>query len=83
MHTPQLVTFGFAYRELHKWRTELVGTKKIELAMELGRVALETRRALKDIRSHIVDSLPPAPEYPSHITTEEAKREYDKSYLWS
>ncbi len=43
--------FIFAYAEFKKWRQELLGSKRIELAIQLGKVAIEIREAFKYARS--------------------------------
>jgi hypothetical protein len=45
--------FIFTYGEFKKWRTELLGTKKIELALRLGKAAIEVREAFKYASSFI------------------------------
>ena len=46
--------FIFAYKEFQKWRVQLLGTKKIELAIALGKSAIEVREAFKKARSPII-----------------------------
>ena len=43
--------FVLAYSEFKKWRHELLGSKRIEIAIQLGKVAIEIREAFKSARS--------------------------------
>lgn len=43
--------FIFAYFELNRWRKELIGGKKIEVAIQLGKAALKIRDSFVSARS--------------------------------
>jgi len=70
--------FVFAYQEFKKWRAELLGSKKIELAIKLGLTAFEVRKAFAQARPFMSYSKK-APEYRPNSTPEEMKHQ-DRAY---
>lgn len=69
--------FVFAYMEFKRWRNELLGSKRIELAIKLGKSALEVKQAFKEARNPLGTG---APEYKPESTLAEKRRqdlEYD------
>jgi len=68
--------FIFAYAEFKKWRTELLGSKKIEVALRLGKAAIEAREAFAGARNPFGQN---APEYKPNSTPDQ-KYQQDQEY---
>ncbi len=45
-----VVGLWFTAKELRKWRTELLGSKKVDAALRLGKTALSVKQAFKQAR---------------------------------
>lgn len=68
--------FIFAYAEFKKWRVELLGNKKIDLALRLGIAAIEVREAFKYARMFFRrGGEGKAPEYKAGSTPEEIEKQ--------
>lgn len=48
-----IVTLGIAYRELTRWRNELLGGKQLEILIEFGKSGIRVRNAFKQARMPI------------------------------
>lgn len=73
-----LFAITVAYREFKKWRVELLGSKKIELALKLGKAAIAIRDGFRDARNP-VRAIVHAPEYRPDSTNGEKKKQ-DEEY---
>jgi hypothetical protein len=72
--------FLFAYREFKQWRFELLGSKKIEAGLRLGKLAREIKQAFITARWPVGYALK-APEYRPDSTPAEKERQ-DKAYTF-
>lgn len=70
--------FILAYREFKQWRIELLGSKKIEAALKLGKLAREIKQAFTTARAPM-GYIVKAPEYKSGSTKDEMAKQ-DREY---
>jgi|GEM_PF-5091030 len=65
-----VVSFGLAYRQFIRWREEIIGSKQIDLAIQIGKNAIRVREGFKSARSPFKTSLKRNPD----ITPEEMEQ---------
>jgi len=65
-----VVSFGLAYRQFIRWREEIIGSKQIDLAIQIGKNAIRVREGFKSARSPFGTSLKRNPD----ITPEEMEQ---------